>query len=70
MTDTAKQEGVRPKFRTCALGIWEPSRVLFGQRYGVCPLKAECPDNIVCGYAYTQEIIRTLPHQPFKEKDR
>ncbi len=46
--------------RACTLAFAEPSRVIFGVRYGVCPLNVECPDNIVCGHTYTQQIIATM----------
>lgn len=46
-----------PKQRACELALCPPIRVLFGRKYGVCPLKQECPDSVVCGYATTRRVI-------------
>jgi len=47
-----------PRYRACALRHCEPSRMLFGIPYGVCPLRQACPDTITCGYAFTLQVRR------------
>jgi hypothetical protein len=48
-----------PLFRKCDLGLCPPYQEIFGEKYGVCPLIQECPENVVCGYALTKQIIET-----------
>lgn len=43
--------------RVCGLGITEPTIELFGQRYGACPMKQECPRHEACGYLRTRQIL-------------
>ena len=44
-------------YRVCGLGICEPSTVVLGVRYGVCPLKNECDPARLCGYLAARREI-------------
>ena len=44
-------------YRVCGLGMCEPSIVLFGARYGVCPLKQQCDPARLCGYLAARREI-------------
>jgi hypothetical protein len=48
-------------YRVCGLGICEPSIVILGVRYGVCPLKQACDPTRLCGYLAAHREIEIEP---------
>src|SRR5688572_11377295 len=59
--DAEGEDGmIMHRFRLCALGLTAERKILFGKEYGVCPLVSECPDNVVCGYAQSRRIIKSI----------
>lgn len=48
-------------YRVCGLGIFGPSTVILGKRYGVCPLKSECEPTRLCGHLAQRRAMAIEP---------
>ena len=59
-------------YRVCGLGMCEPSTVILGVRYGVCPLKEPCDPAKLCGYLASkrEREIESTVAAAFPSSDR